>query len=104
MTKPAARNASAIAALGCFAWPAWAVEPVMSDQTFEGLLADGYRLAGASTMQGVSHPLPFLFLAKEGVPAISMCLPQFRNGARLVDSASNPPLRGRAPFPPLTLR
>ena len=27
---------------------------------------------------------------------------QFRNCARLVDPASNPPLPGGAPFPPLT--
>ena len=70
MTKPPARSASAIVALASFAWPARAVEPVRSEQTVEGLLADGYRLAGATTMQDVSLPLPFLFLAKEGVPAI----------------------------------
>ena len=104
MTGHKARMASAIVALAWLAGPAWAVEPVMSDQTSEGLLADGYRLAGASTMQGVSLALPFLFLAKDGAPAITMCLPQFRNCARLVDSASNPPLPGGAPFPPLTPR
>ena len=104
MTRHSARIASALGAVACLAGPAWAVEPVMSDTTFEGLLAEGYRLAGASTMQGVSLPLPFLFLAKDGAPAIYMCLPQFRNCARLVDSASNPPLPGGAPFPPLTPR
>ena len=43
--------------------------------------------------------IPLLFLAKDGVPAVSVCVQQFRTCPRLVDSASNPPMPGGAPFP-----
>ena len=104
MTQPPARMSSAIAASACLARPAWAVEPVMRDQPFEGLPANGRRLAGASTMQGGSLALPFPFIARDGAAVLCMGLPPFRSGARRVAPASNPPLPGAAPFPPLTPR
>ena len=92
---------TALALAACLAAaPAWAVETAQSDKTFEGLLGEGYRIVATGPQSGLIIPL--LFLAKDGAPSVYLCIQQFRNCQRLIDSLTNSPqMPGGAPFPAL---
>ena len=88
------RSAAAAACLAATSSaPAGAVEFGQGGRPFEALMGKGFRIVAAAAMPG--FVVPVFLLGKDGTPDTFMCVQQFRDCLRLVDSPTNTP-RGLA--------